>query len=46
MYGRKYFGVERTTFVIDPTEKISHIFAKVKVGNHHQEVLDFITSQG
>lgn len=42
MYGKKYFGVERTTFVIDPEGKFAKIYAKVKVDNHHQEVLDFI----
>jgi len=42
MYGKKYFGTERTTFVIDPEGKIRKIYAKVKVDNHHQEVLDFI----
>jgi peroxiredoxin Q/BCP len=42
MYGKKYFGIERTTFVIDPKGVIRKIYAKVKVDNHHQEVLDFI----
>ena len=32
MYGKKYMGVERTTFVIGEAGKISHIFRKVKVG--------------
>jgi thioredoxin-dependent peroxiredoxin len=39
MYGRKYMGIERTTFVIDETGKISHIFPKVKVDGHVDEVL-------
>jgi peroxiredoxin Q/BCP len=39
MYGKKYFGVERTTFVIDERGKISHIFPKVKVDGHTEEVL-------
>ena len=43
MFGIKYLGVERTTFVIDPKGKIAHIFAKVKVSNHYEEVLNFIT---
>jgi peroxiredoxin Q/BCP len=42
MYGRKYFGVARTTFVIDKTGKIAHIFEKVKTTGHEQEVLDWI----
>lgn len=40
MYGKKYMGVERTTFVIDPDGRIKKIFPKVKVDNHHQEVLE------
>jgi thioredoxin-dependent peroxiredoxin len=40
MYGRKYMGIERTTFVIDEQGKISHIFPKVKVDQHYQEVLE------
>lgn len=40
MYGKKYMGVERTTFVIDPEGKIKKIFPKVKVDNHHNEVLE------
>lgn len=39
MYGKKYMGVERTTFIIDPEGKIKKIFPKVKVDNHHNEVL-------
>lgn len=40
MYGRKYMGVERTTFVIDEKGVIKKIFPKVKVENHHNEVLE------
>lgn len=40
MYGKKYMGIERTTFVIDPEGKIKKIFPKVKVDNHHKEVLE------
>ncbi|WP_304130369.1 thioredoxin-dependent thiol peroxidase [Ignavibacterium album] len=40
MYGKKYMGVERTTFVIGPDGRIKKIFPKVKVDNHHQEVLE------
>lgn len=39
MYGRKYMGVERTTFVIDTTGVIKKIFPKVKVDGHAEEVL-------
>jgi peroxiredoxin Q/BCP len=40
MYGKKYMGIERTTFVIDGQGKISHIFPKVKVDEHYDEVLE------
>lgn len=40
MYGRKYMGVERTTFIIDEKGKIKKIFNKVKVDGHNKEVLD------
>ncbi|HVT90319.1 MAG TPA: thioredoxin-dependent thiol peroxidase [Tepidisphaeraceae bacterium] len=40
MYGKKYMGVARTTFVIDKDGKISHVFEKVKPEGHDQEVLD------
>ena len=40
MYGKKYMGIERTTFVIDGRGKISHIFPKVKVQEHYDEVVD------
>ena len=42
MYGRKYFGIERTTFIIDEKGIISHIFPKVKVDGHIQEVLNVL----
>ena len=44
VYGRKYRGVERTTFIIGPDGNIKKIFPKVKVANHHKEVLQFINS--
>ncbi len=34
MYGRKYMGVERSTFVIDGTGKIAAIHRKVKPAEH------------
>lgn len=39
MYGRKYMGVERTTFLIDAKGKIAKIWRKVKVPGHAEEVL-------
>ena len=40
MYGKKYMGIVRSTFIIDGTGKISKIFPKVKVDNHNQEVME------
>lgn len=40
MYGRKYMGVERTTFLIDSNGVIARIWPKVKVKGHAQEVLE------
>jgi peroxiredoxin Q/BCP len=38
MYGKEYYGVERTTFLIDPKGKIAHVWRKVKVKGHVDEV--------
>jgi peroxiredoxin Q/BCP len=37
--GRKYMGIERTTFIIDEQGRIAHVFPKVKVLGHTEEVL-------
>ena len=42
MYGRKYMGVERTTFVISPDGIIKKILRKVKAAGHAEEVLSVI----
>jgi len=39
MYGKKVTGIERTTFVIGPDQKLLHIFNKVKPEGHAEEVL-------
>ena len=39
MYGKKYMGVDRTTFVIGPDGVIKKVFPKVKVEGHADEVL-------
>jgi peroxiredoxin Q/BCP len=39
MYGRKYMGNERTTFVIGPDGKIKDVFRKVKPAEHDELVL-------
>jgi thioredoxin-dependent peroxiredoxin len=38
MYGKKYMGIERTTFIIDAGGKIAKIFPKVKVTEHYKDV--------
>ncbi len=40
MYGRKYMGVERTTFLIDAEGRIAQVWNKVKVDGHAEAVLD------
>jgi len=40
MYGRKYMGVNRTTFVIDEEGKIEKIFKKVKTKAHAEQILE------
>ena len=40
MYGKKYMGIARTTFIIGTTGKIEKIFEKVKVKGHTEEVLE------
>jgi thioredoxin-dependent peroxiredoxin len=39
MYGRTYFGNERTTFVIDPAGLVAKVLRKVKPGEHDEQVL-------
>ncbi len=42
MYGKKYFGIERATFLIDEAGVIREIWRKVKVDGHAEEVLSAI----
>jgi peroxiredoxin Q/BCP len=44
MYGRKYMGVNRTTFIIDRDGKIARIFEKVKPENHAVEVAEAVAA--
>lgn len=39
MYGKKYFGTVRSSFLVNPEGKISKIYEKVKPENHAAEVL-------
>jgi peroxiredoxin Q/BCP len=40
LYGRKFMGIVRTTFVISPEGKVSKIFSKVKVKGHVESILE------
>ena len=42
MYGKKYMGIERTTFLIDGEGVIRHIWDKVKVPGHIEDVLSVL----
>lgn len=42
MFGKKYMGITRTTLLIDEDGKIAHIWRKVKVAGHVDEVMDTI----
>src|SRR5262247_1452448 len=44
MYGKKYWGIERSTFVIDSGGAIKAVFRKVKVDGHADEVLTALKS--
>lgn len=39
MYGKTYFGIERSTFVVDGNGQIANVWRKVKVDGHVDEVL-------
>ena len=39
LYGRKFMGTKRTTFLIDESGTIVHVFKRPKVGEHTQEIL-------
>ena len=39
MYGRKYMGIERATFLHDPAGKVTKVWRKVKIPGHAAEVL-------
>ena len=39
MYGKKYWGVQRATFIIDPNGKVAQVFPKVSPKTHDDQVL-------
>jgi len=44
MYGRKYMGIERSTFIIDKDGKIEKEWRKVKVKGHVDEVIEYLNA--
>ncbi|MDB4898301.1 MAG: Peroxiredoxin [Gemmatimonadetes bacterium] len=46
MYGKKYWGVARTTFVIDRHGRIARVFEKVKPEGHAAEVAEAVAGLG
>ena len=44
MYGRKYMGIERSTFVIDEKSNVIKEWRKVKVKGHVEEVIDYLNA--
>ncbi len=45
MFGRKYFGIVRTTFLIAPDGRIARVFEKVNAEGHAAEVLAELSAQ-
>ena len=45
LYGKRYLGIVRSTFLIDPTGKLAHEWRGVKVPGHAQDVFDTIPAQ-
>ena len=45
MYGKKVIGIERTTFLIGPDQRLLKVFPKVKPEGHAEEVLEAIHAQ-
>jgi peroxiredoxin Q/BCP len=46
MYGRKYFGNERTTFIVDPEGRIAEVLRNVKPAEHDERVLQALQERG
>ena len=44
MYGKKFWGIERSTFLIDGSGRIARVWRKVKVPGHAEEVLEAVKS--
>ena len=46
MFGKKYMGIERTTFIIDANGKIARVFEKVQSLGHAKEVAEAVATLG
>ena len=46
MYGRKYMGVMRSTYIIDPEGKVAHFIAKASPKTHHEDVINWLKEHG
>jgi peroxiredoxin Q/BCP len=46
MYGRTYFGNERTTFIVDPEGRVAQVLRKVKPAEHDELVLNALAEIG
>jgi len=44
LYGRKFMGIVRATFLIGPVQRIARVWPKVSVAGHAQEVLEAATT--
>jgi peroxiredoxin Q/BCP len=44
MYGKTYMGIQRSTFLIGPDGKIVHVWPKVRVKGHVEDVLETLSS--
>ena len=44
MYGKKYMGIERSTFLIHQNFEIIKSWSKVKVSGHIEEIIDYISN--
>jgi peroxiredoxin Q/BCP len=43
--GRRYMGNERTTFVIGPEGRVEHVLARVKAGEHMNQLLEVLDGE-
>ena len=46
MYGRKYMGIQRATFIINADGRIGRIWPKVKIPGHAEEALEHVQAGG